>query len=130
MKGLTLDTGVLIAFERRDHRAVTLFREARTSGYRLTVSSLTIAEWWQDERGNPHYRNRALRALRVQPFTDSLAKAAGRALRRLGWDSCHLADAGVMATAAVRGDVLVTTDAADMKRLRPLFEGKPTLLPL
>jgi hypothetical protein len=35
-----------------------------------------------------------------------------------------------MATAAARGDVLVTTDPADMKRLRPLFDVKPTLLPL
>lgn len=130
MKGLTLDTGVLIAFEKRDRRAVTLFREARTNGYRLTVSSLTIAEWWQDEGGNPHYRSRALRALHVQPFTDMLARAAGRALRRLGLDSCHLADAGVVATASARGDVLVTTDPTDMKRLRTLFDVKPTLLRL
>jgi predicted nucleic acid-binding protein len=130
VNGLTLDRGVLIAFEKRDRRAVTLFREARMNGYRLTVSSLTLAEWWQDEWGNPHYRSRALRALHVQPFTDVLARAAGRALRKLGLDSCHLADAGVMATAAARGDVLVTTDPEDMKRLRPLFEVKPTLLPL
>jgi predicted nucleic acid-binding protein len=130
VNGLTLDRGVLIAFEKRDRRAVTLFREARMNGYRLTVSSLTLAEWWQDEGGNPHYRSRALRALHVQPFTDVLARAAGRALRKLGLDSCHLADAGVMATAAARGDVLVTTDPEDMKRLRPLFEVKPTLLPL
>jgi hypothetical protein len=113
-----------------DRRAVTLFREARTNGYRLAVSSLTIAEWWQEEGGNPHYRSRALLALHMQPFTDVLAKAVGRALRRLGLDSCHLANAGVMATASARGDVLMTTDPADMKRLRPLFDVKPTLLPL
>jgi hypothetical protein len=45
MAGLTLDTGVLIALERRDSRMTVSVDTAKTRGLRITVPTAVIVEW-------------------------------------------------------------------------------------
>lgn len=113
----TLDSGALIALERRKHRAVHLL----TTG-RVTVPSICIAEWW---RGRTDRRDDILRAVHIDWTSEAALRLAGEALavvaRRRG--ECPLTiDAVVMASAASRkGDVLATSDAEDMMRLQAFF---------
>jgi hypothetical protein len=48
MAGVTLDTGVFIALERRQRRALTLWTEWTRTKTTLTVPAVVIAEWWRD----------------------------------------------------------------------------------
>jgi predicted nucleic acid-binding protein len=114
MNGLTLDTGALVALERRDRRAGVLVQSARDHGARVTVPSVAIVEWWHGQRG---VVARLLDAFDIEPLDRDLAKVAGvaRALARSGPSAV---DAVVMASAAKRGDVVVTGDIEDLERLR------------
>lgn len=113
----TLDSGALIALERRKHRAVHLLATGR-----VTVPSACLAEWW---RGRTDRREDILRAVHIDWSSESALCLAGQALaavaRRKG--ECPLTiDAIVMASAASRkGDVLATSDPEDMMRLQAFF---------
>ena len=53
MAGATLDTGVVIALERRQRRALALWAEWARTMTTLTVAAVVIAEWLRDRRGMP-----------------------------------------------------------------------------
>ena len=114
MSGYTLDTGALIALERRDRRAGLLVQRARDRGARVTVPSVAIALWWHGQRGPVA---RLLDGFDIEPLDRSLAEIAGlaRAGARPGPSAV---DAVVMASAAKRGDVVMTGDIEDLERLR------------
>lgn len=116
MPGLTLDTGALIGVERRKQRVLGLLRIARRDGLTVTVPAVAVAEWW---RGRSGVREALLQAVDVEPMTTELAKAAGEALAKVRGAS--LADAIVMASAARRGDVVLTSDFDDLDLLRRQF---------
>ena len=48
MAGVTLDTGVFIALERRQRRALALWEKWELATTALTVPAVVIAEWWRD----------------------------------------------------------------------------------
>jgi predicted nucleic acid-binding protein len=114
MSGLTLDTGALVALERRDRRALSLVSTARDRGWRVTVPTVAIVEWWHGQRG---LVARLLGAFDIEPLDRDLAEIAGlaRASARSGPSAV---DAVVMASAAKRGDVVMTGDIEDLERLR------------
>ena len=118
MRGVTLDTGALIAIERRDHRIAT--RHARWVRDRTVVSvpTVVVAEWWRGQKGPPA---RVLDAFNVEPTTRAVAEAAGIALAQLRLGKEHTIDAIVMASAASRGDVVYTSDFEDLARLATHF---------
>jgi predicted nucleic acid-binding protein len=117
VSGLTLDTGALIAIERRDRRTTSLVESARMRGGRITVSAAVIVEWWRGQRG-PFAR--VLDAFDVEPLDADLAKLAGQALA-LSPAGPSPVDAVVMASAAMRGDVVLTSDVEDLEALRVAF---------
>jgi predicted nuclease of predicted toxin-antitoxin system len=80
------------------------------------VPAIAIAEWW---RGRSGVRDALLLAVDVEPMTVELAKLAGEALAQVR--SATLADAIVMASAARRSDVVLTSDFDDLERLRQRF---------
>ena len=47
MDGITLDTGALIALERRRQRMRTVYLRAIELGVQLTAPAVVIAEWWR-----------------------------------------------------------------------------------
>jgi predicted nucleic acid-binding protein len=114
--GLTLDTGALIEVERRKRRVLGLLELARRDGLLVTVPAIAVAEWW---RGRSDVREQLLLAVDVEPMTAELAKLAGEALAQVR--GATLADAIVMASAARRSDVVLTSDFDDLERLRQRF---------
>lgn len=103
--GLTLDTGALIAIERRRLRIKQILAAARTLAVPITVPTVVVAEWWRAQRGP---LARILESVVVEPLSEELARIAGEALLRTG--RSNAIDAIVVASAAQRGDVVYTSD--------------------
>lgn len=116
LPGLTFDTGMLIALERRSQRAWNVYREAVRRQVSVTVPAAAWAEWW---RGRTEARLRIRAGLRVEWLSDVLAEVAGEALAAI--PKATTVDAIVMASAALRGDVVYTSDRADFERLQTHF---------
>lgn len=113
---ITLDTGALIALERRSQRMTDILARARAREETLIVSQVVLAEWW---RGRTDWREKILAMLVVEPLTDARAKLAGEAIARV--DGATVVDAVVMASAASRGDTVFTSDVEHLERLRAFF---------
>ena len=110
----TFDTGMLIALERRKHRATEAFRNIVRRGSLPVVPAVVYAEWW---RGRSGVREEILDAMTVEDMPPTLCRAAGEALGAVRGSS--LADAVVMASAALRsGGIVYTADLDDLDRLR------------
>ncbi len=108
MTGATLDTGALIALERK-----------RPSMSRVMALAIAvIMEWW---RRRTDLGERILGSVNVEPLDLSLAKTVGEALAAV--PGATPIDALVMASAARRGDVVYSTDVDDLERLRRHFPG-------
>ena len=116
MTGLTFDTGALIALERRRVRMRDVLERALTTDQPITVPADVVGEWW---RGHTDLRERILEAVDVEPLTEALAKRAGEALAAT--PGATLVDAIVMASAALRGDIVYTSDIDDLTALRRYF---------
>lgn len=116
IRGLTLDTGALVAIERRKQRGTQLLELARQRLAVLSVPVPVIAEWW---RGRTDVRERILDVVNVEPLSLAVAKAAGAAQASVARSTAL--DAIVMAFAASRGDVVFTSDTVDLDRLRAFF---------
>ena len=116
MNAITLDTGALIAVERRRQRMTTLLRLVRREGTPVFVPSVCVAEWW---RGRTDLRRDLLASVVVEHTDDALVRIAGEAMARLPSATC--VDAIVMATAARHGGVVFTSDVDDLTRLREVF---------
>ena len=114
--GLTLDTGALIALERRRQRMARIYAVAVADRLPVTVPAVVIAEWW---RGRTEARAIVLRGVRVEHTTTDLARVAGEALAAVA--GATAIDAIVMASAASRGDVVCTSDFDDLHRLTRFF---------
>ena len=114
--GLTFDTGALISLERRRQRIARVYATAVADGVPVTVPAVVVAEWW---RGRSDIREIILRGVRVEDTTTALARLAGEALAAVPGASA--VDALVMASAARRGDVVYTSDFADLERLQVYF---------
>lgn len=116
MTDITLDSGALIALERRRLRMRQIFEHAAQCDQRITVPADVVGEWW---RGRNDVRDAILESVDVEPLTEELAKIAGEALAAVR--GATLVDAVVMASAATRGDVVYTSDVEDLQRLQKHF---------
>jgi predicted nucleic acid-binding protein len=116
MSGYTLDTGALIALERRRQRMLGFLAIAKADKIPVVVPSVCIAEWW---RGRTDVREKILAAVIVEHTDDMLVRLAGVALATVPAATCI--DAMVMASAARRGGVVFTSDVGDMSRLQRAF---------
>jgi len=116
--GITFDTGALIALERRSQRARKVLERATEQKVRMTVPAPVIVEWW---RARSDIRERILAAVRIEAFSEDLAKVAGEALAVIR--SATPIDVIVMASAAQRGDVVYTSDVSDFETLSDYFRS-------
>lgn len=116
IRGITLDTGALVAIERRKQRGTQLLELAKQRQAVLTAPVPVVTEWW---RGRTDVRERILDAVNVEPLSIAVAKSAGEALARV--PAATAIDAIVMAFAAARGDVVFTGDLDDLQRLQAVF---------
>jgi predicted nucleic acid-binding protein len=117
-EGITLDTGALVALERRRDRVLRLLRAAQERAMPVTVPVAVIAEWW---RGRTDAGERIVAALLVEPMTEAIARLAGQAQAAVR--DATVVDAIVMASASRRNDVVLTGDVHDLSRLGGYFRG-------
>jgi hypothetical protein len=108
---------MLIALERRRQRALIAFRAITQRGYLPVVPAVVCAEWW---RGRTDIREEILAAVTLEDMPPYLCRATGEALAAVRGST--LADAAVMASAALRGGgVVYTSDPDDLGRLQGHF---------
>jgi hypothetical protein len=116
MSGVTLDAGGLIALDRDDRRVLRLLARASERGMRITIPATALAQAIR----NPARQARLSRLLR-QAGTDlvaldgSDATAVGILLARTG--TADIVDAHVVVCARRAGQSVVTSDAAELKRI-------------
>jgi predicted nucleic acid-binding protein len=114
-RGVTLDTGVLIALERRKSGALALLRACRLSRARVTIPVAVIAEWWRGTHAT------LLEIGILEVMHPRLALQAGELLARTG--GANAVDAIVIASASQRGDLVITSDPGDLRELAKLVSG-------
>jgi len=118
VSGLTLDAGGLIALDRDDRRAIALLAQATERGLRITIPATALAQAMR----RPAKQARLCRLIR-QPSTDLVAldgreaTAVGLLLAQTG--TADIADAHVVVCARRAGQAVVTSDAADLRRIAP-----------
>ena len=110
---ITFDTGALVAIERRDRRMLGFMTTAVRAGMRITVPTCVVGEWWRGQRGPVA---RILDAVVVEPLTLALARLAGETIAVVR--GATLVDAVVVASAAQRGDLVLTSDIDDLTPIR------------
>jgi hypothetical protein len=93
-----------------------VYATAVGDGILITVPAVVVAEWW---RGRSDAREVILRGVRGEDTTVAVARLAGEALAAV--PGATAIDALVMASAARRGDIVYTSDLADLERLRSYF---------
>jgi len=118
VKGLTLDAGALIAFERRDRFVVSLLVRSLELELGIAVPAGALAQAWRDGRRQARLA-RLLRSTRVQvdPLTDQRARAAGQLCGATG--TRDIVDASVVLCAREHGRSVATSDVTDLARLDP-----------
>ena len=121
----TLDTGALVAMERRKERGMMLLRAAREQRAALFAITPVVAEWWRGRTDD--VRDRIKRAVTLVPFPVAAAEAAGVALGAVRGKKGRAqmsVDVMVMAFAATWGGGLVyTSDVGDLEQIGVFFPG-------
>jgi predicted nucleic acid-binding protein len=115
VRGVTFDTGVLIAIERRKAGALALVKACRRSRAKITIPSVVVAEWWRGTHAG------ILEIGQLEGMTPRLAMQAGDLLARTR--RSNAIDAIVVASAAQRGDLIVTSDPDDIRELARATSG-------
>jgi len=110
---ITFDTGALIALERRRDRMLRVVRAAVMTSTPIIVPAVVLAEWW---RGRPSRQMAMLLGgVTVESVDDEIARVAGEAMAAIS--GATTVDALVMASAALRGGIVYTSDVPDFQRL-------------
>ncbi|MGH9187880.1 MAG: PIN domain-containing protein [Acidimicrobiales bacterium] len=119
--GATFDAGGLIALDRDDRRVIVLLARAAEAGARITVPASALAQAIR----RPERQVRLARLIR-QPHTDVVpldrvdATNIGRLLATSR--TADITDSHVVVCARRASQQVVTTDAADLRRLDPTLE--------
>jgi hypothetical protein len=118
MSGLVLDAGALVAFERNERRVVALLARALERRLPLTVPAGVVGQVWRDGRRQVRLsRLLGSEAVTIEPLDDARARAAGQLCGVRG--TRDVIDASVVLCARLRDQTVLTSDAADFRRLDP-----------
>src|SRR5271166_3602086 len=101
--GIVLDTGALIALERRDKRMIALLHRALAQGRTFRVPAGVVGQAWRNARG-PVTLARFLRSEEVEivPLDEQLARSCGELCGAAG--TADIIDSLVVILARKRGD--------------------------
>lgn len=121
IRGLTLDAGALIAFERNERRMIALLARALEHELELTVPAGVIAQVWRDGRRQARLaRLLASPEVEIEPLDDARARGAGQLCGVTR--TADVVDASVVRCARERKHKIVTSDRADLRRLDAKLE--------
>jgi predicted nucleic acid-binding protein len=119
VSGVTYDAGALIAAERDSKSVWGLHRRLLERGMYPTIPTVVLGQAW---RGGPQTQlSRLVRGCRIEPFTERHARSAGKALAASG--ASDLVDGAVVVTALARGDLVLTSDPDDLRRIAAALGG-------
>jgi hypothetical protein len=113
MSRLVLDSGALIALERNDRVLWAALKLAAASSADVLVPSTALAQVWRGTRSQA--RLAIALSFCVTASFDDTARSVGELCGRA--KAADICDAHVAIVAALRGDVLYTSDPGDMRRL-------------
>jgi predicted nucleic acid-binding protein len=82
MAGLTLDTGALIAVERRQRRVLQILERAKRDRLIPVVPAQVLAQYWRGGSGQQATVASLLRGCRIETLTEDRAREAGNLLGR------------------------------------------------
>jgi hypothetical protein len=120
-RGITLDAGALIAYERNVRHVVALLRRAVERELALVVPAGAIGQVWRN--GRKQARLAGLLAsdrVEVEPLDDRRAREAGQLC---GARKTHdVIDASVVLCARARRHKIMTSDPEDLAQLAPEIE--------
>lgn len=121
MKGLTLDTGALIAFERSDRAVIVLFARALAKKLSLVVPAGVVGQAWRDGRKQARLaRLLGSPEVTAETLDDRGARAAGQLCGVA--KTSDVIDASVVLCARTHEHAVVTSAADDLRRLDPTIE--------
>lgn len=114
MKGVTYDTGALLAAERNDRRLWALHAGFLAEEIAPTVPAPVLAQAW---RGGAKQASlsRLLALCVVEPLIEEQARAVGRLASRTRHED--IVDLAVVEGAWRRRDAIVTSDPKDIRRI-------------
>ena len=113
-RGLTYDTGALVAAERGDRSLWLRHRSALDADRRVTVPSPVLAQAWRGGAGQDGLA-RLLAGCVVEPLDESRARRVGELAGRSGHHD--VVDVAVIEGASRRGDTVLTADTTDLRRV-------------
>ena len=118
MNGITFDAGGLIALDRNDRRVIVLLARAAELGVRVTIPATALAQAIR----NPARQTRLSRLIRqaaadLVPLNGPDATAVGLLLAETS--TADIVDAHVVICARRTGQVVVTSDPGDLRRIDP-----------
>jgi predicted nucleic acid-binding protein len=124
VKGVTYDTGALLAAERNDRRMWALHAGFLEEEVAPTVPAPVLAQAW---RGGARQANlsRLLALCTVEPMSEEQARAIGQLAARSRHDD--VVDLAVVEGALRRRDAIVTADAKDLQRVLSTLRERLTL---
>jgi predicted nucleic acid-binding protein len=112
--GIVLDTGALVALERRDRRIQVIITAASQEGVVPIVPTQVLAQYWRGGGGHQAVVARFLHSCQIEHLDIDRAKQAGMLLGR----SCTSDEAdAVVALIANECGAVVTSDRHDIMRL-------------
>ena len=114
MRGVTYDTGALLAAERNDRRMWALHAGFLEEDVVPTVPAPVLAQAW---RGGARHANlsRLLALCEIEAMTEEQARAIGRLARRSRHDD--IVDLAVVEGAVRRKDGIATSDPKDLGQI-------------
>ena len=116
--GIVLDAGALIALDRGDKRMIALLHRALSQGRSFRVPAGVVGQAWRDGRLQVTLA-RFLRSDEVEivPLDEHLARSCGELCAAANMPD--VIDASVVILARERRDLIVASDADDLRRLDP-----------
>lgn len=127
MAGATYDTGALVAAERNDRRMWAIHARLLARGVIPNVPVPVLAEAWRGG-GRQAGLSRLLAPCEIEPMTEEQARAVGVLCGRADHDD--VVDAVVAEGAIRRGDAVVTSNEADIRRLASAAKAALRIVPI
>jgi predicted nucleic acid-binding protein len=118
MKGITLDAGALIGFDRRDRRALAIIVRAQQNETPIVIPAGVVGQAWRNGRTQARLAKLlSARGVEIESLDGRRAREAGQLCGATG--TSDIIDASVVLCAKRRGHKIATSDPDDLRRLDP-----------